>query len=213
MVCALVTNGLALVDDIPEKRLALVMLSSKQGGGLPTVTRSLAVLILMVWAVLLLHQGPVQANGATRLVLENERAGPYQLQVGILPGSPKVGNLHLSIEIDDAASGASVADALVWVTATGPEGSTNTGPVQASRLLTSGQSYEVNISLDTEGSWLVTIDVDAAQGEVSLDIPLEVTAGGISLALVAAVAVAFLAASIWSWDRIKGRRKRQELKG
>ena len=41
----------------------------------------------------------VSANGATRLIVNDEKVGPYLFRVGILPGNPKVGALHLSVLI------------------------------------------------------------------------------------------------------------------
>ena len=43
------------------------------------------------------------ANGATRLIIDDARSGPYLLRVGILPGSPKVGTLHGSVLVQDAS--------------------------------------------------------------------------------------------------------------
>ena len=60
--------------------------------------RFLVAAILAAAALLIFAHGPlaVHANGGTRPVVKNERVGPYELEVGILPGSPRVGNLHLS---------------------------------------------------------------------------------------------------------------------
>ncbi len=69
------------------------------------------------------------ANGASRKVVSNALVGPYELQVGILPGSPKVGNLHLSIQLKDATDGSNITDAIIMVMATGPSGATTVSPV------------------------------------------------------------------------------------
>lgn len=186
------------------------MLSFSPSRGLWHSLRTAAVVLLVACASLTLGQGTVLANGATKLVLEDVQAGPYLLQVGIIPGSPKVGNLHLSIEVNDAATDAPVTDAQVFISATGPEEATNVPSTAAQIPLTGQNFYEADIWLDTEGSWVVTIHIDAAQGLATQEVPLEVTSGGISLALLAAIAVFMLAASIWTWDRIKGRRRRKK---
>ena len=174
--------------------------------------RTMSMVMSIACAALVLGQGTVLANGATKLVLEDVQAGPYLLQVGIIPGSPKVGNLHLSIEVYDAASDAPVTDAQVFISAVGPEDATNVPSTAAQIPLTGQNFYEADIWLDAEGSWVVTMHIDAAQGLATQDVPLEVTSGGISLALLAAIVVFILAVSIWTWDRIKGRRRRQQRK-
>ncbi len=183
-----------------------------RNGGLWRSFRTMAMVLSVALLALLLGQGTVLANGATKLVLEDVQAGPYLLQVGIIPGSPKVGNLHLSIEVYDAASEAPVTDARVFVSAVGPEDATNVPSTEAQSPLTGQNFYEADIWLDVEGSWVVTMHIDAAQGLATQEVPLEVTSGGISLALLAAILVFILAVSIWSWDRIKGRRRRQQRK-
>ncbi len=174
--------------------------------------RVITLVLLVGCASMLLGQGTVLANGATKLVLEDVQAGPYLLQVGIIPGNPKVGNLHLSIQVNDAVSEAPVTDAQVFVSAVGPEDATNVSSTPAQSPLADQSFYEADIWLDAEGSWVVTMQIDAAQGLATQEVSLEVTSGGISLALLAAIVVFILAVSIWTWDRIKGRRRRQQRK-
>ena len=120
-------------------------------------TAALIVLVLAAALVISSELGQVSANGGTRLVVKNERVGPYELQVGILPGSPKVGNLHLSILVKDAAAGATITSATITVMARGPEGATNVSLVQATNTPQSPQFYDGDIPLDTEGSWTLTL--------------------------------------------------------
>ena len=149
---------------------------------------------------------PVLANGATRAVVQDARAGPYQLQVGILPGSPKVGNLHLSIIVQDAEDETIITDAIVLVAAKGPVGAADVAPVQAVSSPLSPQSYEVDIPLDTAGSWTVTLETDGRLGNASLDLPLEVTEpDGLPVAWLAAGVVAVVALVVWTWRRIRRR--------
>ncbi len=176
---------------------------------LPSLTLAVGVLLFSTLLALLSAHGQVSANGATRVV-KNERAGPYELQVGILPGNPRVGNLHLSILVANSADGVPIINAAVMVAAVGPPDAANVGPVPAVTSLGSLQYYEADISLDTVGSWSIFIDVNSGLGEATLELPLEVTeGGGISLAFVAAVAIALLALSIWLWDRIRRVRRRR----
>ncbi len=152
----------------------------------------------------------VHANGATRELVKSERAGPYELRVGILPGTPRVGNLHLSIQIKDAAQGTILTGGAVTVAATGPEGSTAVGPVAAVASLESPQFYDVDVPLDAIGRWNFTLQVEAELGTAALDVPLDVSeAEGFNLIFLLALAIAFLALAIWTWDRVRGRRRRR----
>ena len=117
--------------------------------------RLLVAAILAAAALLIFAHGPlaVHANGGTRPVVKNERVGPYELEVGILPGSPRVGNLHLSILVKDAGSGVLLTDATVMVAAEGPIDATIAGPVRAVNTPQRPEFYDADITLDMVGSW------------------------------------------------------------
>ena len=175
---------------------------------LPTAAFVLAAVVLL--GALTCSHSTAFANGSTRPVVKNERVGPYDLEVGILPGTPRVGNLHFSVLVNDAEAGEPIIDALVTIAASGPPDSTNVGPVQALSTIQSPQFYEADVPLDMEGRWTFTLEVAAEPGEASLELPMEVSRpSGFSVAFVAAVAVALLAVSIWTWDRIRRRRRRR----
>lgn len=183
-------------------------LSSLVPWTLPTAGFVLAAVVLL--STLISPHSTAFANGTTRPVVKNERVGPYDLEVGILPGTPRVGNLHFSILVNDAEAGEPITDALVTIAATGPPDSTGVGPVRALTTIQSPQFYEADVSLDMEGLWTFTLEVVAEPGEASLELPMEVSKpGGFSVAFVAAVAVALLALSIWTWDRVRRRRRRR----
>ena len=173
-------------------------------------TGAIVLISVVLLAALTYAHGIAFANGNTRPVIKNERVGPYDLQVGILPGTPRVGKLHFSILVNNAEAGEPITDALVTVTANGPPNATSVGPVQALNTLQSPQFYDVDVPLDMEGSWTFTLEVATELGEASLELPLEVSRpGGFSVAFAAAVAIALLAVSIWTWDRIRRRRRRR----
>ncbi len=165
------------------------------------------VLALGLSAATLAVASPVSANGATRAVVQDAKAGPYQLQVGILPGSPTVGILHLSIIVQDAENETVITDAAVLVSAQGPTGSANVAPVQAVNTPLDPESYEVDIPLDTVGSWTITLETDGRLGKASLALPMEVAEpDGLPAAWLAAGLAAFLALIFWTWRRAKRRR-------
>ena len=156
-------------------------------------------------------QGELLANGATRLLAKDALAGPYLLQVGILPGTPRVGTLHVTVLINEAAEGTPLTDALIEVTADGPEGATDAGPVRAVNSALDLRFYEADLPLDVEGSWTLTVDANGPLGPGQLALPMHVRpAQGLDLVYVLAVFVALMALGIWVWDRIRsGRRRRQ----
>ena len=153
------------------------------------------------------------ANGAGHEVVKNAKAGPYELQVSILPGSPKVGNLHLSILVKNAETGAAITDATVMVAATGPLGATNVSPMQAVNTPQGPQFYDVDIPLDTAGKWTLTVDTDSSLGKANLGLSLEVAQSrGTSLLWMAAGIVAALAFGLGTWDMLRSRRRRRKQK-
>ena len=64
----------------------------------------------------------------------DEVAGPYLLRVGVLPGDPTLGPLHVSILIQDATGETAVDDATVSVAATGPGAPSQTEAVNSPRV-------------------------------------------------------------------------------
>ena len=150
----------------------------------------------------------VSANGAARLIVKDAEVGPYIIRVGILPGSPKVGLLHLSILVQDATGAVPVTDATVLMTATSPEPGGNTVQVQAFNTPQSPQLYEGNVPLDALGSWILTLDTESPLGRGSLDVPLQVTeSGGFNLLFVIIVAATVLVVGSLMWSqKQRGRR-------
>jgi len=149
---------------------------------------------------------PVSANGGATLIASQE-AGPYRIDVSILPAPAVVANTHLSILLRSLSNDQIITDAAVYVSATGPEGAAGLGPIRAPNDA-APQFFEVNLPFDMEGPWRVTIAVSSALGEETITVPLEVRegGGGINWILLAAVAVAIVTVGVWTWDRVAGRR-------
>ena len=171
----------------------------------------LRAIIVPVALWLSVGQGELLANGATRLLVKDAIAGPYLLQVGIIPGTPRVGTLHVTVLVNEAAGGTPITDVLIDVTADGPEGATDTGPVRAVNSVLDLRFYEADLPLDAEGVWTLTVDVDGPLGPGQFVREMQVRqAQRLDLVWVLAVAVALAAIGIWIWDRIRaGRRRRQ----
>ena len=167
---------------------------------------AIPVLALGLSVATLAAPSAVSANGATRTVVERT-VGPYWLQVGILPGIPTTGILHLSIIVQDIENETIITDASVMVSAQGPAGSAGVAPVQAVNTPLDPESYEVDIPLDTIGSWTITLETNGRLGKASLDLPMEVVEpDGLPAAWMAAGLAAFLALIFWTWRRSRRRR-------
>ncbi len=176
---------------------------------LPRAIAAKGVLVLLASALLFtLGIDAATANGGTRPLVRDARAGPYSFDVGIFPGRPKVGNLHLSILVKDIGSGGALTNATVMVTLTGPEGSTDVGPVQAVNTRQTPRFYDVNVPLDFIGSWDLNLMADSHLGPASLHVPLEVTeATGIDLVYPLIALLGALAVLFWVLARMRSRRR------
>ena len=167
-----------------------------------------SVLLILTAVASPLPTTEVSANGGTRLIVNDERVGPYKFRLGILPSSPKVGNLHLSVLIQAAESDDVIQDGQIVVHATGPEPGMFAGPVHAKNTPLNPQLFDADINLTALGSWVMTLETISNLGESSLVVPLQVTKpDGLNLLVVLVFVVFILAvASLW-WSQ-KKRRKR-----
>ena len=149
-----------------------------------------------------LFAGVARANGSVRLVVIDEVAGPYLLRVGVLPGDPTAGPLHVSILILDSQSQEAVEDATVHVAVAGAG---TPGETEAVNSPQSPQLYEGNLWLDALGDWTVTLDIDSPAGPAKHAFNVQAREeGGFNLmfVIVAAAAVLVLASLVWSqWQR------------
>ena len=150
----------------------------------------------------------VSANGATRLIVNDGKAGPYLFRVGILPGSPKVGNLHLSVLIQPVEGNDAIEDGQMLIQATGPAPEMTAGPVHATNTPLNPQVFDADITLTAIGRWTMTLETISELGEATLVVPLQVTeAEGFNLLIAVVIVVIILAIATLGWSQMK-RRKR-----
>ena len=166
--------------------------------------------LLLAAGLGILDVGLAFANGRATLIATQEQ-GPYRVEVSILPGRAVVNNTHLSVRVVELSSAAELTAAVVQVSATGPADAAGRaavlGPIAAVNDVLP-QFFEATLPFSVPGAWEMRISVATEAGQETFLVPLEVRAGGqINLILVAAVAVAVLALSIWTYDRIRGRRR------
>ena len=156
-------------------------------------TRHAVLSIVAAIGLLVLVSGPVLANGRVQRFV-TKSVGPYTLQIGTIPETPVVGNLHLTMSVADETSGAYIFDAVVTVAGTGPDVITpELGPFVAEKNPLDPTFYDISTSVDRVGIWTFTIDVSGELGDVSTEIDIEVTAVNPVAGIVTIVALmAFL---------------------
>ncbi len=157
---------------------------------------------------LALGSGLAGANGQARLV-STQDAGPYRIEFSILPAQAVVGGTHASILLRSLASNDIITQATVTIAATGPEGSTAFGPLDAGHQF-SPQYFETAMPFDKVGPWQVRVQVHSNQGDAAITVPLVVLEPSTEIngILLAAIGVAVLALGIWTVDRIRGNKHR-----
>jgi hypothetical protein len=158
----------------------------------------------------------VYANG--RVVTFDKRiAGPYEIAVGTIPGTPTVGTLHLTMTVSDLDTSTFVMGADVEVTAVGPDSnSIEIGPIEATPDPTDPAYYDVAAQVDRIGTWMFTVDVSSEQGDASATFPIEVREANPITGIITLIAllafVAVLGFSVRAFLRERGKGKRQRRK-
>ena len=172
---------------------------------LSIVPRRLLVFVALIVTLAVISAGSATANGAVRLVVIDEVAGPYLLRVGVLPGDPTLGPLHVSILIQDAEGETAVDDAMVSIEATGPGAASRTEAVNSPQ---NPQLYEGNLYLDELGDWSLTLNIDSplGQGNHSFAVRAQAESGFNLMYVIAAAAFVLVVASL-VWSQLQRRRR------
>lgn len=174
---------------------------------------SLALTLFAVLsAVLVLAADPLFANGRATLISTQEQ-GPYRFEVSILPSRAVVNNTHLSLRVFSLEPEETVTEAAVRVSAEGPQSFNEFGPLIAENDVLP-QFFETTLPFDAPGLWQVSISVATELGEETVQVPMDVReARPINLILVAAIVVAVIAVSIWTYDRIRAGVRARRARG
>lgn len=144
----------------------------------------------VVVAIVLLVAAAQQASANGRVLrFERQQAGPYMVSLGTIPTTPLVGNIHLTVTVEEAATEEYILDASVAVIGEGPgDDPAEVGPLFADRNLREPTYYEINTSVDEVGQWAFTVLVDAAPGPAEARFTFEVVEanplGGIAILAV-----------------------------
>ncbi len=172
----------------------------------------LVALVVSLAAVLLslVSSGPASADGDAVEIFRGRQVA-YEVVVGVLPETPKVGIIHFFITPLEEATLAPVDDAEIIIVADDPSGR----PAYQARALDLPDSpvlYEASIKFESAGSWLLRIIVRTdALGEATFTVPLEIaeqpitpgTAGGF---VFLGVFVVLIGGAIYIWYSVRRRR-------
>ncbi len=143
--------------------------------------------------VLFIAAAPQASANGRVLRFETQQAGPYRVSFGTIPGTPVVGNIHLTVTVMVRESSTDeyeyVLDARVEVTGEGPgDDPIEIGPLVADRSLREPTYYEINTTVDEVGRWEFTVLVEAAPGDAKTTFTLDVVEasplGGIAILAV-----------------------------
>ena len=176
---------------------------------MPSLASGRLLLLFTALAALLfaaaLLAGTASANGAVRLVVVDEVSGPYLLRVGILPGDPIAGPLHVSTLIQDATGDTAVDDATVRVSISGAGTPSQSDAVNSPQ---NPQLYEANLLLDALGQWTVTLDIESDLGRATHTFSVQArNEGGFNIMfIIVAVAVVLIIGSL-VWSQLQRRRR------
>ena len=173
---------------------------------------------LIVFVALWVGLAPqVLANGGTDTrTIFDQRAGGYGVVVTSTPGRPTEGLVHLTFSVSDAETGEVIRDAALELTAKPPADSEL---AEASFLIDRSDInpdlYDVDVRLEAEGLWGLTLFIEAHRGEARVDFPLEVRGPASKIFAILIVVLAFplllVLLEIWRrWDR---RKKRAQQTG
>ena len=162
-----------------------------------------ATAVAILFAVMALaSSASVSADGDVVEVFR-DRAGPYEVVVGVLPETPRVGPVHFSITLTDAATSLLVNEAEITIVASDELGQ----PAYQTRALNtprSPQSYEANISFGV---------LTARLGPATFSFPLEVdvlsiapVTGGALVLL--GVIIVLIVGTLYVWYSARRQRRR-----
>ena len=152
-----------------------------------------------------------EANGRATLVYSQEK-GPFNIDLSIIPGRAVVPSTHVSVLIRSTEDDGIVTDAEVLLSATGPTGSTELGPIPAENCF-APQFYETDLKFDLIGTWGVKLSVSSPLGTESVSLDLEVEEGGnnINWIMISAIVIGIFAIGLFIWDKVKGRNTHKNV--
>jgi hypothetical protein len=158
------------------------------------LNRAIQVLVLAgVMVALFVSTISAYANGAAGVEVFKGQQGPYEVTVRTYYPKPPLGDLHLTVIVQEVVDQRLVSNASVTVEATGPEGSV-VGPVEALNSLASPQYYDISLLIGVIGVWQFQVTVDSDLGEERLTFPFQMYDATVNWGAVITILVAVLLA-------------------
>lgn len=171
--------------------------------------RPYALRAALVFCTLLLFVLPVLAHGGGTPQLTNEPVGPYLLSTWTAPNPPVAGEqLHLTLSLAGAESGAPVTGASVTVTAHQHDADETTLTASATHegALTP-EFYEADLELPRAGDWQLEVSVDGVDGSGQASFTLTVEADATNWLLIAVIGLVSLVVLWIGYLLLRGRRR------
>ena len=147
------------------------------------------------------------------VILGEEIAGPYLIQVQLSPGAPQEGIVRFAVRIRDSQTGEDIDDAIVRVFGTPSE--------QGEKQYTPGLNspfdpvfYLAQLELENAGIWAIDVEVESELGSGATVLSLRVnprtrgvTEGNWGTILFLLVSLAFVSGASWLWYSSKKARR------
>ena len=108
-----------------------------------------------------------EVNGVQRF---RQITGPYDIKVAIVQSGLSLGTTLIAIYVIEEATGQPVPDARVLLR-TKHEDRDTEGRATAHNTPQEPERYDAQMTLDAPGSWLVTVEIASALGNVALEVP------------------------------------------
>lgn len=119
--------------------------------------------LALAWAM------PAAAHGGGVIRIAAEPMGSYRLSVWTSPEPARVGQVHVTVGLADAVTGAPVTNATVRIVAQGPEGTPTLAVPATHEGALIPELYEADVQLPTPGEWRFTVVVEGA-GSADFDL-------------------------------------------
>ncbi len=186
-----------------------------------TRIRSIIVIAIVVAGLGLwfgLSLSSLEANGAVREYQKN-LSDHYEIGLGTVPYSPSPGIVHFAAYVENRDTKVRYSNADVFLTGLGPvmDGKPRAvvETISMDNTVLDPTSYEVNVPLNQEGLWAITVKVSTEKGSVEsvFEIEVQETEAVVPmvtlLGLIGLLVILGLSARAW----VKEYRKKRSRRG
>lgn len=170
------------------------------------VVAGAAACVAVVATLLCLVGATARAHGGGTPQLTNEAVGPYLLSVWSNPNPAVVGQLHLTLALADAESGAPITEAEVMVAAR--QGDTTLTAVATHEGALVPEFYEADFDLPRTGEWQFDIVIEGETGSGQAGFTLAVEAGATNWLWIVLVGLGAALAGWVGWLLWRGRARK-----